>query len=189
MKPLLVTLKQHPVKVLLLLLLVGVIIYSYTRWSKVQIVNVVNQLPKHPSKTYSKRSLAKINGIVIHHSASFGQTAIDYARYHISKDRPWPGIGYHFVIAPNGRIEQTNYLDTISYHTAGENVSKIGICLSGDFEKRKPTSANLTSLKKLVHYLRQQLPQYLGVSGHKDHGNTACPGRYLYPFIQELQLV
>ncbi len=148
---------------------------------------MIDQLPKHATRTYSKRSLNKINGIVLHHSASFGQTAVDYARYHINKKDPWPAIGYHFVLYPDGRIEQTNHLDTISYHTGGTNTSKIGICLSGNFEQGKPTKAQLASLKKLIRYLRRKFPQYLRVSGHRDHGSTACPGKHLYPLIQDLQ--
>lgn len=187
MKPLLPILKQHRIKVLLLFLLLGIIIFFATKEPSINIVNVVDQLPKHSSSTYSKRNLDKVNGIVIHHSASFGQTAVDYARYHINK--PWPGIGYHFVVYPDGRIEQTNHLDTVSYHTGGINTSKIGICLSGNFEEGKPTKAQIASLKKLINYLRQKLPQYLQVSGHRDHGSTACPGKHLYPLIQDLQQV
>lgn len=187
MKPLLSKVKQHPIKVLLFLLLLAAAIYFFTRPAPVPIVDVVKQLPKHPSKSYSKRSLDKINGIVVHHSASSGQSAVDYARYHVSS-RGWPGIGYHFVLYPDGRIEQTNYLDTVSYHTAGTNSSKIGICLSGNFQEGKPTTEQLASLKKLISHLRQLLPQYLSVSGHKNHGSTSCPGQYLYPHLQQFQL-
>lgn len=187
MKPLITQVKQHPLKVLLFLLLLAATIYFFTRPAPIEIVDVVEQLPKHPNKSYSKRSLDKIDGIVVHHSASFGQDATKYANYHI-ESRGWPGIGYHFVLYPNGRIEQTNYLDTISYHTAGANSSKIGICLSGNFQQGQPTPEQLASLKKLISHLRQQLPQYLTVSGHRNHGSTSCPGQYLYPHLQQFQL-
>jgi N-acetyl-anhydromuramyl-L-alanine amidase AmpD len=186
MNPVLSTLKQHRTKVLLLLLIVGVVVFVWsTQRSKVNIVNVVEQLPQHSTMQYRTRNLEQIDGIVVHHSASFGQSAVDYARYHV-KSRSWPGIGYHYVIYPDGRIELVNYHHTISYHTAGINTSKIGVCLSGNFEEGQPTKAQLESLKKLVAHLRRQFKQHLSVSGHRDHGTTSCPGAHLYPHLQHL---
>lgn len=151
----------------------------------IKIYDKINTLMRSSTQQYSTRDLSKINKIILHHSAATGQTAEDYARYHVQSNG-WPGIGYHFVIEKNGDIIQGNSLETVSYHAAGKNTESIGISLSGNFMNEQPTAAQIKSLKQLVAHLRAQLNKNLPVSGHRDHGQTSCPGTNLYPIISQL---
>jgi len=155
--------------------------------AKVRIIDKTTQLMRSSTSNYATRSLSRINQIVVHHSASIGQAAKDYARYHV-QSKGWPGIGYHFVIEINGDIIQANPLVNVSYNVSGHNTRSIGICLSGDFTKQEPSSQQLKSLKNLIGHLRRELPQKLEVFGHKDYGQTSCPGPALYKHLDKFKL-
>lgn len=154
------------------------------------IENVVDSLPKHKSKKYKSRKLDALTHIVIHHTAGNANESVeDIANYHIksTKDK-FPGIGYHFVIYPNGRVFQTNYLTVISWHVAEFNTGCIGISFPGNFDinHNVPTDAQIVSGKKLVLALQSAIEKAIGrkllVKGHKEVAqkghSTACPGRY-----------
>jgi len=181
--------KQH--KILILVGFFIAVFFAYTYFNKkdqvegepIQIFDVVNSLTRHPTKVYPTRSLLGINGILVHHSGGRNGTAEDHARLHVN-DHGWPGIGYHFDIQKSGTILQTNYLDTLSYHSPGQNTSKIGIVLDGNFDQEEPTVEQLKSLTKLISHLRGAFLQTLVVEGHKDHRATACPGQHLYKHLE-----
>ena len=164
-----------------------IILLIWVKSQEIQIVNKVDSLMRSSNKTYPTRSLDQINKIIVHHSASIGQTAEDYARYHVMS-KGWAGLAYTFVIERPGTIIQGNLLTWITNNTSGQNTSSISICLSGDFTKEEPSSEQLKSLKKLINYLRKVLPQRLEVSGHKDFGTTSCPGPNLYKHLVQFQL-
>ena len=142
-----------------------------------EIVDVVDELPKHPTKKYRTRDIDDITTMVVHHTVSPADRATSsIAQYHVSH-HDWPGIGYHFMIGADGLIEQTNYLSTISYHASDGNPYSIGICLKGDFTYEQPTEKQLDALYWLINELQAQYGFEL-VLGHKEvPGNsTACPG-------------
>jgi N-acetyl-anhydromuramyl-L-alanine amidase AmpD len=142
-----------------------------------KIINIVNALPKGRG-TYRKRLLSKITGIVVHHSASDYGGATEIARFH-TITRGWPGIGYHFVISPDGTINQTNNIDSVSYHVGNSNTPTIGICLIGNLSKHPPTAKQLESLKELIAHLKTLLKKELTVKGHRDYNPTECPGKFM----------
>lgn len=142
-----------------------------------QIENLTELLPHHASKYYNNRSLLDINTITVHHSASENANAKTIALYHV-KDRDWPGIGYHYIIKKDGKALQVNDLKTISYHSSGNNLNSLGVCLIGDFTKTEPTVSQLDTLFKLTQYLASILP-LKKVEPHSAQSNTACPGDYL----------
>jgi hypothetical protein len=151
---------------------------------KIEIHNIVDELPKHPTKTYSQRSLGVITHLTIHHTVSPPDRPISsIAAYHVNTNG-WPGIGYHYVIGADGKISQTNYLTTKSYHAGSyaapgdENLFSVGIALQGDFTNAAPPQAQLDAARELVAYLRETLPNSLTVLGHRQMPGaaTACPG-------------
>jgi hypothetical protein len=164
-----------------------IILLIWVKSQEIRIIDKTDSLMRSSSKTYATRTLDQINKIIVHHSASIGQTAEDYARYHVLSKK-WAGIAYTFVIEKTGDIIQGNLLTWITNNTSGQNTSSISICLSGDFTKEEPSPAQLKSLKKLINYLRKTLPQRLEVSGHKDFGTTSCPGPNLYKHLAQFQL-
>ena len=140
------------------------------------IIDIVDDLPKHPTKTFPKRSLSQLKRFVIHHSAWIGGDAYDYANLHIDEN-DWPGIGYHIVVQPNGDVFQTNYLDTICWHVENNNTPSIGICLSGNYETQTVGSTQLNAAVKVMRQINSQLGKQLNIDKHKDFKATDCPGK------------
>ena len=117
--------------------------------------------------------------IVIHHSASNDVPASTIHNWH--RQRGWAGIGYHFVIRKNGRIERGRPQAAVGAHAgAGYNGHSIGICLCGNFMNEKPDPRQIASLKELITWLNQtyasQNPQGMDVKLHRDVAKTSCPG-------------
>ena len=140
--------------------------------------------------------------IAIHHSGDdvfndwFGniKTPLDIEEEHI-KDNKWDDIGYHFLINPNGKIYEGRALYFKGSHIGNANSNKIGIVLIGDFEPSHsvfdkktdtPTSLQINSLKSLILLLKNfSYIQILG--GHRDWGNSLCPGEKLYKMLHEIR--
>ncbi|HID63508.1 MAG TPA: N-acetylmuramoyl-L-alanine amidase [Anaerolineae bacterium] len=95
--------------------------------------------------------------------------------------RQWPGIGYHFYITSDGKIHQTNHLETVCYF-AGSNVqyNPLGVCIcfAGNFTTEIPTPAQLSSGGKLLAFLMQELHLPLeSIRGQKEFVATQSPGQ------------
>lgn len=142
-------------------------------------------LPVHPTRRYRTREISQVTTHYVHHSATNGQNTIDYAMYHVNS-KGWPGIGYHQVIEPSGLLVITNYPETVSYHTSGKNTVGIATCLSGNFMTKDPTPEQLKTLMWVNKTLYQKLPNLIETKGHRDDGNTSCPGDRLYHIIKQL---
>lgn len=132
---------------------------------------------------YARRPLSGIVGIAVHHSgideAAGSDHALAAAKYHVNT-LGWPGIGYHFVVSPDGRTEQVNDLDRASYHVAWRNAELIGIELPGNFNDHHPTAAQLAACRRLVAEIQYTLGWFAPAKGHTDWARatdpTSCPG-------------
>ncbi len=97
-------------------------------------------------------------------------------------------IGYHFVVDYAGRVWEGRSLSYEGAHVSGENEGNIGIMLLGNFEKQKPSSAQLDTLDTVTGLLRSHFDIRANrVYGHRDIGSSVCPGRYLYPHVVALK--
>jgi len=137
-------------------------------------------------------------GIVIHHTAT-GATVeghtVNAERIGQWHDRrgfaaEYRGrvfnIGYHYVILPDGTVQQGRPDWMIGAHTYGYN-DYLGICLVGNFDSganpagsqqpARPTDAQMDALKKLLGDLMTKYRLTSGdVYAHRELGATACPG-------------
>lgn len=124
--------------------------------------------------------------IIAHHSAIRHGNAKVYGREHKRRGMV-NGLAYHFVIgngvdSGDGEIEigprWTRQIEGGHVKSRAYNLTSIGICLVGDFEKFKPTGNQITAFEELVSYLKYDLlhgkPRFYV---HKDLEQTACPGR------------
>ena len=134
----------------------------------------------------------KWQSIVIHHTAtSRGSVQSIHSTHLKRKDRagrPWRGIGYHFVIGNGNGMRDGEIEPTFRWRTqihgahAGNkqhNELGIGIALIGNFEKTKPTAAQLRSVKRLVAVLKRSYHvRSRNVVGHNSISATVCPGKF-----------
>lgn len=146
---------------------------------KPTIHDVVNQLQKHPTKTYATRRLNAITHVCIHHSAVAGTVPVEHiAQYHV-ETQDWPGIGYHYYVKPDGKIYQTQRLETVSFHVNHNNDYSLGICVSGTFTYVPPPQVQIDAAAHLTAWLMQELaiPEQ-NILGHKEfpRNDTSCPG-------------
>jgi len=107
------------------------------------------------------------------------------------KEKNWPDLPYHFLIAPDGRIFEGRALayepDT---NTKYELAGNIGVEMMGDFNRQRPSEAQLRSCVALVAWLAQELnvaPE--NIRGHNDAapGQTSCPGTDFYRYLKDGQ--
>jgi N-acetylmuramoyl-L-alanine amidase len=123
-----------------------------------------------------------VSKIIVHCSAtregddSINAEVID--RWH--KARGWKGIGYHFVILLDGKIETGRMINKCGAHTKGYNCSSIGVCYIGGVEKdgKTPkdtrTPEQIASMLELLRVLRKMYPD-AKIHSHRDFAAKACP--------------
>jgi len=141
------------------------------------------------------------NRITVHHSNMPGDTSSNSAEVLRKIDRehhktigrkgePGACIGYHFVIARDGRIFEGRPLQFQGAHAGGDNNRRnIGVCLLGDFQDHQLPSIQRDTLVKVLDRLRATYDIPRGqVFGHRDFnppGNyhTDCPGVHLFQVV------
>ncbi len=116
--------------------------------------------------------------------------------YH-TQSRGWSDIGYNFLVDRFGRIWEGRYggvsRAVVGAHTLGYNEYAFAMSAIGDFDRVEPPQVMLDAYAKLfawklsLHNVKASATRvyvkdrYLpAINGHRDVGQTACPGRYLY---------
>lgn len=141
-------------------------------------------------------SMKKVTHIVVHYSATFSDqtiTAADIDKMH--KARGWKGIGYHYFIRRDGRVEKGRPDSVVGAHVGGQNSGKIGICWAGGLERStgankgrdNRTHQQTSALIKLIKELKEKWPQ-AQVVGHRDLASTQCPGFDVRPWWQKIEM-
>lgn len=126
--------------------------------------------------------------IVVHHSAIKYGNVKKYDRAHRERGMQ-NGLAYHFVIgngidSGDGEIEigprWKKQLQGGHVKNHAVNLTSIGICLVGNFEKTHPSKLQMNSFTQLVDWLQKDvLKKKTLFAGHKDlkGEQTVCPGR------------
>jgi hypothetical protein len=141
------------------------------------IQNITNLLKKHPTLRFPGRSRDQIKRVIIHHTGIPAQVGADRIAVYRVETQGWPGIGYHFFITPEGAIQQTNDLTTVTPHAGQYNEEAIAVCFAGDFNNTVPTPAQLAAGAQVVSWLLQQLNLSLeAVAGYKELAADPSPG-------------
>ena len=117
--------------------------------------------------------MRKIDSIIIHCSATkVGQdfTAADIDRWH--RERGFNGIGYHYVVCLDGRLERGRDISLAGAHCKGWNEHSIGICYIGGLDVNGHPADTRTKAQKRVlsidHGFAERVwyPSGFGTSGH-----------------------
>ncbi len=127
--------------------------------------------------------------IVIHHSDTTTGSAARFDKFH--KDKGWDELGYHFVVgngteSRDGQVEigprwpKQKWGAHCKTPDNRYNDFGIGICLVGNFDQGRPTSAQMQATTRLVAYLMKTYKISAdNVIGHGDAKATDCPGKYM----------
>ncbi|MCL8027719.1 FG-GAP-like repeat-containing protein [Nocardioides sp. BSK12Z-3] len=116
----------------------------------------------------------------------------------------WSDIGYNFLVDRFGRIWEGRYggvdRPVVGAHTYGYNSYSFAMSAIGNYETAKPSSAMvqaygaLFAWKLSLHGVdASSTKQVVGpdtfqaINGHRDAGQTACPGQYLYNKIGRIR--
>jgi N-acetylmuramoyl-L-alanine amidase len=131
--------------------------------------------------------------IVVHNSGSRQGNARVFDYYHRRVRRMQNGLAYHFVIGNgtstgNGQVEVGDrwrrQINGGHVHSDYLNNISLGICLVGDFNRDRPTRAQLDACDELIRYLRDRCGKTdrgtIPVRPHREMNPprwpTDCPG-------------
>lgn len=148
------------------------------------IVDLIGQLPVHPTKRYGTRGLAQIQYLVVHHAAGpETQTVEQIARFHV-QTRDWPGIAYQALIDPAGIMYKTWPASTITYCVGGANTKSLCVCLIGNRETTPCPLPQWGALVELLRAWRDAYPTARAIYGHREVPTTppqatVCPGKHI----------
>ena len=123
--------------------------------------------------------------------------------YH-TQSRGWSDVGYNFLVDRFGRIWEGRYggvdRPVVGAHTLGYNDDAFAMSAIGNYETAQPSAATIDAYGRLFAWklslhgvragsMRQWVTKrYLpAINGHRDVGQTACPGRYLYAQIPKIR--
>lgn len=141
-----------------------------------------------------------VRQIVLHHTATPNTDSRDaiparlrnMQSYHMDANG-WDDLGYNVVIDQFGRVWEgrSGGLDraVVGAHAAGFNTGSTGISVIGNFTSLEPSATVLQALDRVVGWqagihgvnttgrVSIGSSSYPTVVGHRDVGNTTCPGR------------
>lgn len=133
--------------------------------------------------------------ITVHHSSQPTQANFQGASsirgiqaFHQGPERGWSDIGYHFLVAPDGKIYEGRPATVVGAHSPA-NTGKIGCCLIGDFQHNETlTAAQRASLVNLLAYLAGKYKIATSkIKGHRDFQGTDCPGQHVYDQLPQIR--
>jgi len=136
-------------------------------------------LPVHEYKTYKKRDIKTINKIIVHCTASncrkeeelFRLAEYDIGPNHISSSG-CPGITYHFMILPDGRLYYTSDITNITWHAGNFNSKSIAVSLCYKGDNSFVPSPQIESLYKIL----SELCLDLNIDPDNIKGHRELPG-------------
>jgi hypothetical protein len=152
------------------------------------IIDLRGTLPTRPGAApYMTRDVDSIGYVVIHHTGvgAWRPTALEVAEWQASAgaQSPFPAVAYHLYVEADGRIEQLQDLETVTWHSgqAGDEVivgvsvknwRGAAICFSGN----EPTPAQIVGIRRAAQWIDEQVGANLPRLGHRDLSQTECPG-------------
>jgi len=155
-----------------------------------QVINVIDELPKHNSRRYGKRKTKDITGVSVHHSKTDAGTTQTFARFHVQNNN-WPGIAYHYVIKKGGTIYKTQPNSTVSWHTGGHSSNNLGIMILGNYSRGEPPESQYEALISIIRAVMVAygitIPRVKGHNEFSGHGANTCPGIDMKEFRGKLK--
>ena len=141
-------------------------------------------------------------GAVVHHTAGSNDYTADqvpalirgiYA-YH-AQSRGWGDIGYNFLVDKYGRIWEgrAGGIDRgiVGAHASGVNSQRFGVSVMGNFDAAQVSGAAVDAVSSVIAW-KLDIHGVRGaggsiVVGHRDVGQTSCPGATLYAALPQIR--
>ncbi|XP_067828926.1 peptidoglycan recognition protein 6 [Heptranchias perlo] len=107
-------------------------------------------------------------------------------RFH-QDDRQWDDIGYNFVTGSDGYLYEGRGWLWLGAHTKGQNSKGYGVSFIGNYTSELPDQAAMELVKE--NFMRcavigKKIVSDYAVQGHRQHGETTCPGEMLFNEIK-----
>ncbi|XP_067450393.1 peptidoglycan recognition protein 5 [Thunnus thynnus] len=161
---------------------------------KVMVVSVLEWGAATPRNKETLRGPAQ--RVIIHHTALANckdqkdcmDQLVSIQRMHM-KERAFDNIGYNFLVGGDGTVYEGRGWGVVGAHTKGNNHDSLGIAFMGNFNYDTPSKEAISSVRQLLEsgvcegFLH---PQFV-LFGHRDLGNTECPGQKLYAALPQLR--
>lgn len=146
---------------------------------------------------------SSIKAAVVHHTTGTNSYSASQVpsilrgiySFHVN-GRGWSDVGYNMLVDKYGRLWEgrAGGIDkrVVGAHTSNYNSNTFGISAMGNFDKTAPSKAMLTAIQHAVAWklgnegvsatskATVNGKRVNAVSGHRDFGQTACPGARLY---------
>lgn len=132
------------------------------------------------------RDLATIDSLVLHATSVLRNEPNDITKYF--------KISVHFIIVPDGTIYRLYDNEVRCNGSSGFNQRSVSVEFEGKFRHdrknggvgtNKPTLAQLRSGRKLIFYLKEELPNFKYVFAHSQAANKNCPGPEIWYNVGE----
>ncbi|CBY14000.1 unnamed protein product [Oikopleura dioica] len=107
--------------------------------------------------------------------------------YHMDGNGWWD-VGYNFLIGEDGRIYEGRGFHIQGAHCSGWNTQTLGFTIMGSFISDLPNSRALNAAKQLMREMEKRGfidERCWSFFGHRDKGNTTCPGDRLFEEFKE----
>ncbi|MEE2882572.1 MAG: N-acetylmuramoyl-L-alanine amidase [Planctomycetota bacterium] len=101
----------------------------------------------------------------------------------------WGDIGYHYLISSDGRVWEGRSMRYQGAHAGNNSLNRgnIGIALIGNYDRNRPSTHQLKSLRTLLAALcnlHDIAPD--AIAGHQELRDTTCPGRHLQSALNRM---
>lgn len=110
----------------------------------------------------------------------------------IGQSRFGTGMSYTTVFFPSGNIFEGVSLHRVSSHSgSGRNTRGAGLCFAGNYELYQPTDKQIYSLREYLSYgvdVGWWRNQFI-TEAHRQFKATACPGKFLYARLPQINRV
>lgn len=140
-----------------------------------------------------------MDSIVLHHLAISSRdydgerSILTLAKQHVTQRR-FSDIGYHYIIAPDGRIWLGRPPGVSGAHTKKHNARSVGVALFMNGEEESPKAKQAIATAQLLHSLleRFHLDASRDLKLHREFYESSCPGQHVtkervFAWLSELE--
>ncbi len=188
------------------------LVYSRAQWGADE--NLRNGTPKY-SSTIKAGFVHHTAGANSYSAAEVPKILRAIYAYHV-KGNGWSDVGYNFLVDRFGRLWEGRYggMDraVVGAHTGGFNVDTFAVSAIGEYGKAAAPPVMVDSIARLMawklaanfrdpngtsvltslgggtsKYPAGRKVTFNNISGHRDAGNTSCPGTNLYAQLANIR--